>query len=507
MNQLVARWFMILIPLLSVMIHLLFYKNLGFHRDELLYLSLGDHLDFGYFSVPPLIGWLAFALTKLFGYTLFAARILPALVGGVMVYMVALIVIELKGSLFAQMVSQLGLICSILFLRTFSMLQPVFLDLFFWTVALYLIVRYINHQRPVQLYYFGMALGFGLLNKYNILFLIMALLLVLPFTKLKTLFSKKEFYWSILIALIIVLPNLLWQITHHLPVLSHMEMLRTSQLGKMSASTFLVEQLLMVYPATILTLPGLLFLLISKRMRDYRWVAVSLLVVILLYLLLHGKSYYSAGIFPLLIAGGAVFYENVLKLKIWRGVVVILLLILTWSVLPMGLVTKSPEKMVAYFDKVAKMTGNDAVRRYENNKYHPLPQDYADMLGWDELTEITHRAWQQVKEKDRCLIYAENYGQAGAIGILGKRYDLPAAISFSDSFRYWIPRSLEKEITTFIYINDQPGDDIKSLFGEIIEIGRITNPLAREVGTGVFLCRNPRQSFNKFWEERIQKVP
>lgn len=497
---------LLLIALVGVLIHLLFYNNLGFHRDELLYLSLGDHLDFGYFSVPPLIGWLAFVSTKLFGYTLFAARILPALVGGVMVYLVALIARELKGLRFAQVLAQLGLICSILFLRTFSMLQPVFLDQFFWTLALFLILRYINHQRSVHLYYFGMVLGFGLLNKYNLLFLIMALLLVLPFTRLKTLFAKKEFYWSILIALIIFLPNMLWQIAHHFPVINHMSQLRSSQLEKVSTASFLSDQLLMIYPATLLSLPGLIYLLVSKQVRHFRWVAYAFLVVLAFYLLLHGKGYYSAGIYPLLIAAGALFWESVLQRNIWRGILVFILLLLTWTVLPMGLVSKSPEKMVAYFDKVAKMTGSDAVRRYENNKYHPLPQDYADMLGWDELAAITNQAWLQVRHKEQCIIYAENYGQAGAINIIGKHYNLPAAISFSDNFRYWIPRDFNHEITEFIYINDQPGDDVVALFEEITEIGRITNPLAREFGTGVFLCKKPRGSFNEFWKERTGKV-
>jgi len=108
--------------------------------------------------------------------------------------------------------------------------------------------------------------------------------------------------------------------------------------------------------------------------------------------------------------------------------------------------------------------------------------------------------------KDQCIIYAENYGQAGAITILGKKYNLPEAISFSDNFRYWIPKAFNSEIMELIYINDEPGEDIKELFGNMQEIGSITNPLAREFGTKVYLCSKPKSSFNMFWISRLQKL-
>jgi hypothetical protein len=155
---------------------------------------------------------------------------------------------------------------------------------------------------------------------------------------------------------------------------------------------------------------------------------------------------------------------------------------------------------------MARVTKNDAVRRYENNRYNPLPQDYADMLGWDELAAATHNAWLQVEHKDQCIIYAENYGQAGAVTILGKKYNLPEAISFSDNYRYWIPETFGSEITELIYINDEPGKDIKMLFENIREIGGVENPLAREFGTKVYLCTKPKSSFNMFWKTTVQNL-
>jgi hypothetical protein len=164
-----------------------------------------------------------------------------------------------------------------------------------------------------------------------------------------------------------------------------------------------------------------------------------------------------------------------------------------------------PDKMVSYFDRIEKITGTNALRRDEDGIYRSLPQLYADMLGWEELTEITNEAWQKV-DKKKCIIYCENYGQAGAINMIGKKYNLPEPISFCDAFRYWFPKEFEYEITEFIYINDELGSDVNDLFEDIEEIGRIKNEMAIEYNVQVYLCKKPRSSFNKFWSERTKNL-
>jgi hypothetical protein len=111
-----------------------------------------------------------------------------------------------------------------------------------------------------------------------------------------------------------------------------------------------------------------------------------------------------------------------------------------------------------------------------------------------------------IDDKKASFIYCENYGLAGAITIIGKKYGLPEAVCFSESFRYWIPRKFNPDIKSFIYINDKPGEDIKNLFGKISLIGRISNRDAREYGTAVYLCEFPKTSFNEFWSERISRL-
>ncbi len=493
------------IALVSVILHLGFNNAFGFHRDEMLYLTLGQHLDFGYFSVPPLIGFIAFISTKIFGYTLFAARFFPALLGGAIIVLSAQIAKELKGGAYAQILTAVSIIGSILFVRAFGLFQPVCFDIFFWTLCLYLIIRYINTEQQKYILYFGLTIGLGLLNKYNLLFLLFAVLVVIPFTKYRKLFLSKYFYWAMLIGFLVVLPNIIWQITHHFPVASHMAELHSSQLVNMSPGLFIFEQFLMIMPVTIIGLAGFVYLLFIKKIEAHRILAFICLVVLLVFILLQGKSYYSAGIYPLLIAAGAVLFEVLLKRNITRIAFVLLLLFVEWRTLPMGKPIYNPDKMVSYFDAMQDKVGNDDVRRFEDNTYHKLPQDYADMLGWNELTDLTYKAWQMVENKNQCVIFGDSYAEASVICVIGKKYNLPNCLSFNDNFRFWNPKTFNTEITDLIYINDKPGDDIKELFADIQRVGIISNPLAREYGLGVYLCRKPTRSFNAAWEQIVKE--
>jgi hypothetical protein len=172
--------------------------------------------------------------------------------------------------------------------------------------------------------------------------------------------------------------------------------------------------------------------------------------------------------------------------------------------LPIGLPVYKSEGLITYFKNLELKYGINIGRRFEDGSIHSLPQDYADMLGWEELTAIANRAYQMIDDKKASFIYCENYGQAGAITIIGKKYGLPEAVSFNESFRYWIPLKFDPDITSFIYINDELGDDIQKLFETITLAGRISNPDAREFGTAVYLCQHPRTSFNTFWQTRLE---
>ncbi len=128
------------------------------------------------------------------------------------------------------------------------------------------------------------------------------------------------------------------------------------------------------------------------------------------------------------------------------------------------------------------------------------------MLGWDELGGIVVKSVDTIQDKKRLMIYCENYGQAGAVDYYGREHGLPEAVSFADAYRLWIPDTISKSKDIFIYVNNELGRDVDSLFANIIVAGSIKNPYAREKGTTVYLCRQPRGDFPAFWHRRVREV-
>lgn len=493
------------IALLSIVIHLLVANNLEYHRDELLYFALGQHPAAGYASVPPLIGWIAWIMQKVFGQSVFAVRLFPALLGGALIILTSSLAKELGGSKYASFLTAFGLLISIFFLRTYFLFHPVHVEIFLWTLCLFLIIKYINTLNDKFLLYLGIAAGISMLNKYLAGLLFLGLIMIIPFTQYRNVFRKKMFYAGLAAGFIIFLPNLIWQISNGFIVFTHFNELYATQLVHMNIPLFLSEQLMMAFAGSFFTVAGIIFLLFSKQADKFRILGFLVLFVIAALMLLRGKSYYTLGVFPLMIAAGAVSYEVWIK-KVWLRVLFpVVMVIVTIPVVPMGIPVFNSEGLKEYFRVLDVKYSIDLGRRFEDGSIHSLPQDYADMLGWEELALITSKAYEMIENKDASFIYGENYGQAGAVTIIGKKYGLPDAISFSESFQYWIPKKFDPDITTVVYINDELGEDVEKVFGKITVIGTISNPDAREYGTTVYLCENPTMSFNSFWVERLEE--
>jgi hypothetical protein len=496
----------IVLALFSIVLHLIFNNNLEYHRDELLYFSLGLHPAAGYATVPPMIGWIAWLMQNIFGYSLFAVRFFPAIISGIMVLVVADLARELGGKRYAIMLAGTGMIISLFGLRTFTLFQPVHIDLFFWTLIILLIVKYVNSEKSKYLLWIGIAAGFSLLNKYLIGLLFILLLIIILFTAYRKVFGIKMFWYGMVAGFLIFMPNLIWQIANGLPVLNHLSELEETQLVNVDRSAFFVEQIIMPGAASFLTVAGFLYILLNKRLKKIRFLGFVVAVVIISLMLLRGKSYYTQGTFPFLISAGAVFYESVMTKWYIRTLFMVFLVSITFFLLPFGIPVYKTPGLIKYFDKIESQYGFDFGRTFEDGSKHSLPQDYADMLGWEELTSITDRAWKMIPDRKAAFIYCENYGEAGAITVIGKKYGLPEAVSFHESFRYWIPEKFDPDIKAFIYINDELGDDVRQLFRKITIVGSIENPDAREFGTTVYLCEDPVMSFNEFWTARLKQL-
>lgn len=499
-----------LIGAIYMCLHLFPGYNFEYHRDELLYFSLCNHLDSGYATTPPLVGFVAFISKSIFGYSVFSARFFPALFSGIVVFLTAMIAKELKGGFKSQVLSAIGITGTMFLVTIFGVFTPYYLDVFFWTLIIFLIIKFINSGNNKILMLLGIAIGFSVLNKYNVIFLITSILVVVPFTRHRKIFSNKFLYLGLILAVIIASPNIIWQITHHFPVINHMKELKETQLDNVNRVEFIIEQLIFLLPFTFIVLPGIVYFLMNKQLKEYRFLFTVSAVVISLLLLLKGKSFYTAGLFPFLIVTGALFIEKVVTKKYLFFLVTGVLVILSVLLLPLSLPLFKPIKMVQYFDVFASVTGVDFLRKDEDGNYRKLPQVYADMLAWNEIIEKTNEAWMQVKDKNSSFIFCANYGQAGAISVIGKKYNLPEPVSFSESFQYWLPKEFENEITELVYvigtdaIDSGNFKDVKNFFNEMIEIGSVENPLAIENGTKIYLFKNPKSDFNEFWKSQTE---
>ena len=494
------------IAVLSIFVHLIFKNNLEYHRDELLYFSLGMHPSAGYASVPPLIGWIAWLMQSFFGYSVFAVRLFPALLSGALILVSAAMARELGGSRYASFLSAIGLMISIFFMRTYSLFHPVHIEIFLWTLFIFFILKYINTNKDIYLVSFGVIAGFALLNKYLAGMLFIGLLVIIPFTQYRDVLKKKMFWVGFGAGFLIFLPNLMWQAIKGFPVFHHLNELYDTQLIHMGYKLFLTEQLLMPFAGTVFTIAGLIFLFSDKRIKRFRFLAFLSVFIIAGLMLLKGKSYYTLGIFPLLIVSGAVAYDFWLKNALVRIFFPLILILLTIPLIPMGLPAFNAKGLTKYFNVLDKKYGIDVGRRFEDGSIHSLPQDYADMLGWEELTTLADKAYRMIGDKKSGFIYCENYGEAGAITVIGKKYGLPEAICFNESFQYWIPEHFNPDIKSLVYINHDLGEDIKAFFGQITKVGAISDTYAREYGTSVYLCEKPVGSFNEFWEARVKEL-
>lgn len=489
---------------LKISLHVILNAQWSFHRDELLYLALGRHLAWGYASVPPAIGFWAWFGDSVLGGSVGAIRLIATLFGSITVLMTGLIAKEIwpttkapfTGNWSMTLIGMAGITAGA-FLRPSMLFMPVVFDVFYWTLLCWIFIKYINTNDTSWLLYFGFTAGLGLLNKYTVLIFLFSMLSGLLLTSYRKIFSRRQLYYAIGSTLLILSPNIYWQYTHSFPVFEHMSKLSATQFSHVSLSGFAIDQLLFFLPALPIWIAGLYVLLICKETAPWRIFGWMYLMVILILLAFSAKSYYSIGAYPVLIAAGAVYLENKTQDK-WRMIRYILpgwMILFGLINLPASLPLLPPAKEARFVKVLTRIPGMEGILRWEDGRQYDLPQDFADMLGWKEIALHTGKTWQNITDKKTAGIYAENYGQAGAIEHFGKPYDLPQVLSFSDSYRYWLPDTLPADFQTLIYVNDELGSDMPGYFQKIEKVFELDMPLSRQHGTQIYLCQYPTPAF------------
>ncbi|MFN0176507.1 MAG: glycosyltransferase family 39 protein [Saprospiraceae bacterium] len=512
-------WLQILAAFLiaKLLLHLYLNGQWSFHRDELLYLALGRNLDWGYASVPPGIGFWAWFGDTVLGGSVQAIRLISTLFGTATVLLTGLMAKEMlpekdsSGSgvgRFSMIIIGLAGLTSGAFLRPCMLFMPVVFDIFYWTLLCWLLLKYINTEKPSWLLWFGVAAGLGLLNKYMVLILLFALLPGILLFKNRRVFKEQKFYLAAGLALLIFAPNLVWQMEHGFPVFRHMGELAATQFAQVSLGSFFSDQLRFFLPALPVWILGLWFLLFHKAAAAWRvfgWMYLTVLAVLLFF---SAKSYYSLGAYPVLLAAGTAFLERLTaRQMIWvKYALPVFMLLIGGLVMPAALPLFPPEKEANFVKHFTKIPGMEGILRWEDGNYYALPQDFADMLGWEELAKNAGETWQKIPDKNTAAIYADSYGQAGAIEHFGRKYGVDKVLSFDDNYQYWLPDSLPANFQTLIYVNSELGDDMPGFFQEIEKVWELDMPLSRQHGDQIYLCKKPTPAFFERMNTAFQRV-
>ncbi len=453
-------------------------------RDELLYYEQGQHLALGYLENPPLLSYLGW-ISSWFGGSEAWIKLWPCLFGAATVVLTCLIATELGGKLFAQFLAGLSVMTGA-YMRVHFLFQPNILDVFFWTAAVYFIIRYINDKQTASLYWFFISLALGFWGKYSVVFLATGIFIALLLSHHRIVYTRKLFYIAALVALLIILPNVWWQYQHNWPLLHHMNELKETQLKYMNPSGFLTDQFMMLLATTFVWVPGFIWLF---RHKEWRFLGITYLLVIALLILGRGKSYYSLGIYPLLFAAGAVAWEKWTEHRQWlRYAHVIFIAVLTYMIMPLLLPIWKPEKLEAFYKKIGMN------HTWEDRKDHPLPQDFADMLGWKELAQKTENFFYGLPDsvKDNSIILGRHYGHAGALKYYGKDKQFrQKALTDVGSFLLWIPDDLSlKHIILLARRMPSADDEVFNHFERVTVIDSVVNPYSRQFGDKIIFFEN-----------------
>jgi hypothetical protein len=483
------------------LVHLVANPHYGFFRDELYFIICGFHPQFGYVDQPPVVP-LSAAATQLFGHSLFLLRAIPALLAGAGAYVTCALVLEFGGAVFAQVLATLVYFFAPVLIAFGMKVGPDEIGLWLWPLMALLVLR-IARGADARLWLgVGAIAGLCLESKYSVLFFLTALVIGLLLTaQRRSLWS----WWALggcAIAAAIALPNFLWQWHYGFPM---WELLKNGQSGKnlvVGPLMYLLQEVLItnlfLAPVWII---GFFWLLAKPQ---FRFLGYAYAVLIGLMIVFHGKHYYPADVYPIVIAAGAVPIESWTKrLGGVRAVIAAYAVIFGLLFIPLELPVLSLSSLLAYQnDVLARMFPTlQGATETEHGRHAALPDDFADMQGWPQLAALVAREYKLLPPKLRAqaVVVAGNYGEAAAINFFQ-----PGVPVVSGHNQYWL-WGYGKASGNVVLDASRSADCGASehIFDHTRQLAVLKNPLAIsfEQNFRIMLCTGIRMPLAKLWPE------
>ncbi|HEY9180044.1 MAG TPA: glycosyltransferase family 39 protein [Candidatus Baltobacteraceae bacterium] len=488
------------LPLLAAaatfVFHLLGNPHYGFFRDELYFIICGRHPQWGYVDQPPIVPLLA-AASQTFGISLVALRAVSALSAAASVFVTCRLVQELGGGVFAQI---LGAICAALapVLAAFGMaVAPDSVGLWAWPLIVLYVVRLSRGADARWWLAVGMVAGIALESKYSAAFFLIAAFAGVLVTRERAVLKTPWFAAGAALALVIALPNALWQAHYGFPM---MELLRNGQQGKnvvLDPLSFLVQQLLLTNPA--LAIVWICGLASALRNAPVRWIAWAYVALIATMIALHAKNYYAADIYPVMFALGAAAIESwTAHVRALRPAVLALGVLAGALLMPLVVPLLPIPRFFAYYDWLSTMLPVKSMAS-EHHKQSRLPQEYADMLGWPQLAQTVAQVYDSLPAADRkrAVIVAGNYGEASAIEFFNRRRIAPV-ISGHNQYFLWGTRGASGDV--LIDVGGDCGAGMR-LFHSARRAATFRAPyiMPYENNLPVMLCRGIKKPLAEVW--------
>lgn len=493
------------------MLHLGTSWRYGYFRDELYFIACSKHLAWGYVDQPPLVA-VAALISRPTGYDLTALRLLPIVAAALTVFLAVAMTNELGGGRFAQILAGIATMLAPAYLLLGNTLTTTSFEPLTWTLLVYACIRLVSniarqddkHTRKWWMAVAGAAV-LGGYAKYSIALLAVGLLVGLLLTRERQILKTPWFAIATLVALLALLPNILWQANHgwpivevlqgdasHRPTFQNGVALESLNLWT-NARAFALEQLLYLNPVSApIWLAGLCAPLFVARMRDLRFVTIAYAFVFLVAAALSAKGYYIAGIYASLFAFGAVVIERavpVLRYALLGALVVVGVL-----AMPLSLPILPIEGLVAYSQRLG-LTGTNGTPA------HLVQPVFAEEFGWGRLARDVATAYLKLPPdvRRRTAIYADTYGDAGALDFFGPQFGLPLAISSQNNYFLWGTRGYDG--STLIAIGASRIDILRKYYRSVTLVATSTEPY-RWVVEGpapIYLCRDPVAPLSEIW--------
>jgi len=498
-NGMAIAWGM---ALAIFLLHLYFNNRYGYFRDEFDYMSCGDHLQWGYVDQPPLIPFLIRVCRMLLGESLRAVRFIPALATSLLIVQAAALAREFGGRRYSLVISAITVALAPQYLSNGGLLGTNCLEPNLWMGCVYFFILAVKRSDPRYWVWFGVVAGVGLQEKYSITVFGLGMVVGLLLTEQRRAFLNRWIWLGGAAAFLVFLPNLLWNIHYDWPFVQLMRAIRAE--GRdivFGPSAFFFLQTLLVGPwSAPIWLIGLFVLLFTRRLKPYRALGWCYLVCYTVFFVLHGKPYYLAPIYPVLLAAGAVGIEWALEARPalgWLKPTIAVILVANGIYLaPVVVPVFSPERFLAY---VKYLPVKLPVTEHSHRRA-ALPQWYSDQYGYKEFADATITAWNRIPAGERgdCGIFAQDYGQAGAVDFFGRAQGLPGAMSGDRTYFLWGPHGYSGNC---MIVLDDRKEVLERYWQNVEYVGTSAeNPYALQTPIDVFICKGKKfESWAGVW--------